>query len=53
MRGDHDVVGEYFEDTARKMQAKAEEEKNLLEHYEEKSYLYGRRARISRLILLL
>lgn len=53
VRGDHDVVGEYFEDTARKMQAKAEEEKNLLEHYEEKSYLYGRRARISRLILLL
>ena len=26
------------------MQVKAEEEKKLLEHYEEKSYLYGRRA---------
>ena len=44
MRGDHDALGEYFEDTARKMQAKAGEEKKLLEHYEEKSYLYGRRA---------
>ena len=44
MRGDHDALGEYFENIARKMQVKAEEEKKLLEHYEEKSYLYGRRA---------
>ena len=43
MRGDHDALSEYFEDTAQKMQAKAEEERKLLEHYEEKSYLYGRR----------
>ena len=42
MRGDHDALSEYFEDAARKMQAKAEEEKKLLDHYEEKSYLYGR-----------
>jgi hypothetical protein len=27
------------------MQAKAEEQKKLLQHYEEKSYLYGREAR--------
>jgi hypothetical protein len=26
------------------MQAKAEEQKKLLQHYEEKSYLYGREA---------
>jgi hypothetical protein len=26
------------------MQAKVEEQKQLLEHYEDKSYLYGRRA---------
>jgi hypothetical protein len=44
VRSDHDALSEYFENIARKMQAKAEEEKKLLEHYEEKSYLYGRRA---------
>ncbi|HEX7234436.1 MAG TPA: hypothetical protein VF243_04125 [Nitrosospira sp.] len=31
-------------DTAKEMQVKADEQKRLLEHYEDKSYLYGRRA---------
>jgi hypothetical protein len=34
----------YFQDAASEMQAKAEEQKKLLKHYEEKSYLYGREA---------
>jgi len=41
---DHDVMTKYFEDAAREMQAKADEKKKLLEHYEDKSYLYGREA---------
>lgn len=32
------------ENAAGEMQTKAEEQKRLLEHYEEKSYLYGRQA---------
>ena len=43
-RGDHDGLGKYFEDAANEMQGKAEEQKKLLQHYEEKSYLYGREA---------
>ena len=43
-RSDHDALTRYFEDAAREMQAKAEEQKKLLEHYQEKSYLYGREA---------
>jgi hypothetical protein len=43
-RSDHDALTKYFEDAAREMHAKAEEQKRLLEHYEEKSYLYGRQA---------
>lgn len=43
-RGDHDALAKYFEDTARELHAKVEEQKKLLEHYEEKSYLYGRQA---------
>ncbi|SHM04266.1 hypothetical protein SAMN05216428_11250 [Nitrosospira sp. Nsp11] len=43
-RSDHDALTQYFENTAREMQAKAKEQKKLLEHYEEKGYLYGRRA---------
>lgn len=43
-RGDHDALSKYFEDSAKEMQAKAEEQRKLLEHYEEKSYLYGRQA---------
>ncbi|SOD41984.1 hypothetical protein SAMN06298226_2308 [Nitrosovibrio sp. Nv4] len=40
----HEVVARYYEDEAVKMQAKAGELKLLLEHYEEKSYLYGKKA---------
>lgn len=43
-RSDHEAVAKYYEDAATQMQAKVEEQKELLEHYEDKSYLYGRRA---------
>lgn len=43
-RSDHEAVAKYYEDAAKQMQVKAEEQKELLEHYENKSYLYGRRA---------
>jgi hypothetical protein len=43
-RSDHDALTRFFEDAASEMQAKAEEQKKLLMHYEEKSYLYGREA---------
>lgn len=44
MRDDHEALTRYFENAAREMQAKAEEQRKLLQHYEEKSYLYGRTA---------
>ena len=43
-RSDHDALSKYFEKAAREMQTKADEQKKLLEHYEEKGYLYGRQA---------
>ncbi|MGH8762216.1 MAG: hypothetical protein ACREUR_03180 [Nitrosospira sp.] len=43
-RSDHDALAKYFEDTAEKMHSNADEQRKLLEHYEQKSYLYGRRA---------
>lgn len=43
-RSDHEAVAKYYEDAATQMQAKVEEQQQLLEHYEDKSYLYGRRA---------
>ncbi|KIO48329.1 hypothetical protein [Nitrosospira sp. NpAV] len=43
-RSDHEAVAKSYEDAAAQMQAKVEEQKELLEHYEDKSYLYGRRA---------
>ena len=43
-RSDHEAVAKFYEDAARQMQAKAKEQKELLEHYENKSYLYGRQA---------
>ncbi|HEX8873867.1 MAG TPA: hypothetical protein VF780_04510 [Nitrosospira sp.] len=43
-RSDHDTLSRYFEGVAREMQTKATEQKKLLEHYEEKGYLYGRQA---------
>lgn len=43
-RSDHEAVAKYYEDAAMEMQAKAQEQKHLLEQYEDKSYLYGRQA---------
>ena len=43
-RSDHEAVAKYYEDAATQIQAKVEEQKQLLEHYEDKSYLYGRQA---------
>src|SRR5689334_1979300 len=41
---DHDRLAKQYESTAKQLLAKAEEQKKLLRHYEEKSYLYGRQA---------
>ncbi len=43
-RSDHEAVAKHYEDTAAQMQAKVKEQKELLEQYENKSYLYGRQA---------
>jgi hypothetical protein len=43
-RSDHEAVAKYYENAAMEMQAKAQEQKRLLEQYEDKSYLYGREA---------
>ena len=43
-RSDHEAVAKYYENAATQMQAKVKEEKELLERYENKSYLYGRQA---------
>lgn len=40
-RSDHDNLAKQYENMAKEMQAKAEEQKKLLQHYEEKSYFYG------------
>lgn len=40
---DHENVAKYYEDAATELQAKVYEKKELLEHYQDKSYLYGRR----------
>jgi hypothetical protein len=40
---DHDGIARRYEDTAKALLVKAEERKKLLQHYEDKSYLYGRR----------
>jgi hypothetical protein len=40
---DHDSIASLYEDTAKKMLIKAEEHKNLLQHYRDKSYFYGSR----------
>ena len=42
--GDHEAAAKHYEDAAAQMQAKVNEKKELLEHYEDKSYLYGRQA---------
>jgi hypothetical protein len=41
---DHSNLAKQYENMARELLAKAEERKKLLQHYEEKSYLYGRQA---------
>lgn len=43
-RGDHETVAKFYEDAAAQIQAKAKDQQDLLEHYENKSYLYGRQA---------
>ncbi len=40
----HQTLAKYYEDSAAEMRAKAEEHKLLLEQYEDKSYLYGKKA---------
>jgi hypothetical protein len=40
----HEIVAKYYEDEAKKLQAKVKELKTLLAHYEEKSYIYGKKA---------
>lgn len=41
---DHNNLAKQYENTAKEMLIKAEEQKKLLEQYEEKGYLYGRQA---------
>lgn len=43
-RSEHETVAKYYDAAATQMKAKVQEQKELLEHYEDKSYLYGRRA---------
>ncbi|MDQ3185030.1 MAG: hypothetical protein M3Q16_00895 [Pseudomonadota bacterium] len=43
-RSDHEAVAKFYEDAAKQMRVKVKEQKELLEHYENKSYLYGRQA---------
>ena len=43
-RSDHEAIARYYEEAATQMKAKLEEQKALLEQYENKSYLYGRQA---------
>jgi hypothetical protein len=42
--GEHLALTEHYENLAREMQANAGEQQKLLEHYQEKSYFYGRQA---------
>ena len=41
---DHDKLAKQYQNAARETLKKAEVQKKLLQHYEEKSYLYGRQA---------
>ncbi|SFW40160.1 hypothetical protein, partial [Nitrosovibrio sp. Nv17] len=41
---DHDRLARQYRSSAEKLQAKVEEQRQLLSQYEEKSYIYGRRA---------
>jgi hypothetical protein len=42
--GEHEFVAKYYEKAAAQLHAKMKEQKELLEQYESKSYLYGRQA---------
>jgi hypothetical protein len=44
---DHDHIARRYENTAKELMGKAEEHKKRLQHYEDKSYLYGRRGQDS------
>jgi hypothetical protein len=44
---DHDSIASRYENMASELLVKAEEHKKLLQHYEDKSYLYGRRGQDS------
>ena len=41
---DHEAVAKYYENVATQALAKVKEQKELLEQYQNKSYLYGRQA---------
>lgn len=41
---DHEVVAKHYQEVAKEMQAKQQEQKQLLEEYQNHSYLYGRQA---------
>lgn len=41
---EHEVVAKYYQEVAKEMQAKQREQKELLNEYENHSYLYGRQA---------
>lgn len=43
-RSDHEAIAKYYEAAATQMNAKVKEQKELLEQYQNKSYLYGRQA---------
>jgi hypothetical protein len=43
-QSDHEAVARHYEEAAAELQAKVAEKEDLLEHYEDKPYLYGRRA---------
>jgi hypothetical protein len=44
---DHDSIARRYENMAKELLVKAEEHQKLLLHYEDKSYLYGRRGQDS------
>ncbi len=43
-RRDHEAVAKYYEDAATQLRAKVKEQKELLEQYQNKSYLYGKQS---------
>lgn len=41
-RADHNALAKHYEDTAKRMQAKAQAQKNMMEEYTQHGYYYGR-----------